>query len=165
MRGYVGVMVFAEDSLLLVQEPDYFTGVPRWGLPSGGIEEGESPAVAAARELGEETGCIVDAANLELISTIAVEHQGQPLSTSWNFTAMTRDLTVRPGDDPAETVMDARWFTRQDARDHLSALTYRPVREPALRFLTTGERGLRWTFELIDLQATIPEFRWDEPVR
>lgn len=165
MRGYAGVIVFAEDSLLLVQEPDYFTGALRWGVPNGGIEEGESPAVAAARELAEEAGCVVDAATLELISTTAVEHQGQRLSTSWNFTATTRDLTVRPGEDPAETVTDARWFRRQEARAHLSALTYRPVREPALRFLTTGERGLRWTFELIDPQATIPEFRWNEPVR
>ncbi|MGI8537138.1 MAG: NUDIX hydrolase [Mycobacteriales bacterium] len=35
-----------------------------WSTPGGGLEPGESPAQAAARELGEETGLRVDAAAL-----------------------------------------------------------------------------------------------------
>jgi len=31
----------------------------RWGLPAGGIEPGESPAIAVRREVAEETGLIV----------------------------------------------------------------------------------------------------------
>jgi 8-oxo-dGTP pyrophosphatase MutT (NUDIX family) len=31
----------------------------RWGLPAGGIEPGESPAIAVAREVLEETGLVV----------------------------------------------------------------------------------------------------------
>jgi len=32
------------------------TGRPRWTLPKGGIEDGETPEVAALREVREETG-------------------------------------------------------------------------------------------------------------
>ncbi|MGH7488576.1 MAG: NUDIX hydrolase, partial [bacterium] len=57
MQGFAGVVVFREGSVLLVNERDYFTGEPRWSFPSGHIEDGEDPAIAAVRELAEESGC------------------------------------------------------------------------------------------------------------
>lgn len=38
-----------------------------FGLPGGTIEKGEAPAEAAARELREETGAVIDPASLRLV--------------------------------------------------------------------------------------------------
>jgi len=60
VRG-CGVLAFdAAGRLLMVRhsyhEPD------RWLLPGGGLARGENPAVTGARELAEETGCVLDGA-------------------------------------------------------------------------------------------------------
>jgi len=164
MRGYAGVIVVDGDSVLLVQEPDFFTGVPRWTFPSGGIDDGESPEGAAVRELAEEAGCIIDVAALTLIAMAAVEHGGQQLSVGWNFTAAATNRQLEQA-HPDETVTDARWFGRDEAVGLLMQLPYGPKREPALRFLRTGGEALKWTFELLDRAAKIPDFRWDEPTK
>ncbi len=165
MRGYAGVIVIADAAVLLVQEPDFFTGEPRWTFPTGRIEDGETPDIAAARELAEEAGCMIDPSMLGLVATVAVEHQGQQLSASWNYTAVTDDTSLAPGDDPDGLVTDARWYDLADALRLLSDLPYSPKREPAIRYLTTGERDLQWTFELVDPDTRIPEFEWTKPAK
>lgn len=55
----VGIVVFAEDSVLLVRHEasaEHLTNT--YGLPSGRLEEGETCLAAAKRELAEETGLI-----------------------------------------------------------------------------------------------------------
>jgi 8-oxo-dGTP diphosphatase len=164
MRGYAGVIVIDEDSVLLVQEPDFFTGVPCWTFPSGGIEDGESPEVAAVRELAEEAGCTIDVAGLTLIATAGVEHDGEQLSMSWNFTAAATSRRLERA-HPDETVTDARWFGRDEAVNELEKLSYDPKREPAVRFLRDGGPALQWTFNLVDRESRIPEFRWGQPTK
>lgn len=53
---YVSVLAAADGSLLLVRQYRPAVQAYTLELPSGHIEEGESPAAAAARELAEETG-------------------------------------------------------------------------------------------------------------
>lgn len=163
MRGYTGVVVVAGDAVLLIQEPDYFTREPIWSLPSGKIEAGESPDQAAVRELAEESGCRLEITELDLIAMTTVTHRGAGLSRSWTFTA-TADpgIELRPA-DPDESIMDARWVPRDEAVTRLARLGYSPLREPALRYLRTGDAALDWTFELVDPAAAIPSFRWAEP--
>ncbi|WP_445402944.1 NUDIX domain-containing protein [Streptomyces sp. LE64] len=52
----VTAVVNAADEVLLLWRHRFVTGAWGWELPSGGAEPGEDPAVAAARELEEETG-------------------------------------------------------------------------------------------------------------
>ena len=62
------VVVVAQGQMLLVAGHDFSDATHHWLFtPGGGIEAGESPAQAAARELAEETGIIVDPGALTLL--------------------------------------------------------------------------------------------------
>ena len=60
------VVLDAQDRVLLfhTQDPTYPELGTWWELPGGGIEAGETEAETAVRELHEETGFVVDAANV-----------------------------------------------------------------------------------------------------
>lgn len=53
-RPCVGIFLFNRKGLVFVGERDDMPGA--WQMPQGGIDEGETPAMAAMRELGEEVG-------------------------------------------------------------------------------------------------------------
>jgi 8-oxo-dGTP pyrophosphatase MutT (NUDIX family) len=57
-EDWVQVVAFdPEDRILVIRQYRHAAGLICAELPSGGIERGEVPAHAAARELLEETGC------------------------------------------------------------------------------------------------------------
>ncbi len=64
-RRAVRVLVVARGELLMFHDQD--PGLPGsgwWVLPGGGIDEGETPREAARRELAEESGYVVEDADL-----------------------------------------------------------------------------------------------------
>jgi ADP-ribose pyrophosphatase len=55
-RGAVALVAMVGGSVLLERQYRHTAGKVMWEIPAGTLEEGESPALAAARELEEETG-------------------------------------------------------------------------------------------------------------
>jgi 8-oxo-dGTP pyrophosphatase MutT (NUDIX family) len=68
-RSRVCVMV---DHKMLVVKP--FIGADKWALPGGGIHKNEAPAVAAVRELYEETKVQVAAEKLKEVGAFKIAH-------------------------------------------------------------------------------------------
>ena len=102
-------------------------------LPGGGIERGESPADAAARELQEETG--IRAEDLEARATYVSGAEGKR-DTIYLFTALATQ-----GPKPCGIEVDeARFFALDALPDNVSAATLRRIAE------YRGERPIddRW---------------------
>lgn len=88
-----GVFVIAQTDagkIYLVEAFRYPLQEWRWELPSGGIENGDTPLVAAQKELQEELGLIAD--KWEQIGGIYPSHNG-PMSDR-NIVFVARDLSA-----------------------------------------------------------------------
>ncbi len=71
LRDFVQVIaVGAENETYLVQQYRYPAGESNWELPGGFIDEGETPAQAAQRELEEEAG--VSATKIKVLGKLEV---------------------------------------------------------------------------------------------
>jgi len=66
-RCSVGALVHDARGRLLILRPSYR---PDWLLPGGVVEEGESPAAALGRELGEEIGLVPTMLGLETVDYV-----------------------------------------------------------------------------------------------
>lgn len=101
-----------------------------WGLPKGGIEEGETPSQAAVREVAEETG-IAAVAGRQLgtidYSFYSRESGGRIHKTVHYFLmrAVGGDTSHHDGE-----VREARWVRLKDA---LQMMTYPNEREMVRR--------------------------------
>jgi ADP-ribose pyrophosphatase YjhB (NUDIX family) len=120
-----GVVVVDGDRVLLVRrriEP----GVGNWCDPGGHLEVDEPPAVAAARELEEETDIAVDPARLTLVDSVAMEPWGEKHVVSIGYAVdwVETTGTVSPGTDADA----ARFVGRDDLPGLEFAFTYVPDR-------------------------------------
>jgi 8-oxo-dGTP diphosphatase len=101
--------------ILLIQRGNPpFSG--RWALPGGFVEQDETVAEAAPRELAEETGLRLDAlALLGVYDTPGRDPRGWSVSVVY-LARVPRELSVTGADDAS----DARWF----AIDRLPELAF-----------------------------------------
>ncbi|WP_049928072.1 NUDIX domain-containing protein [Halopiger goleimassiliensis] len=130
----VAVVDAGDDPAVLCVERGLPPGVGEWTIPGGHVEAGEEPAVAAARELEEETGVAVDPGVLSIVdaTTLPPRDGKHVLSILYAVDRDETDGEPRAGSD----AQAARFWTPSafDATDE----TFRPVHEE--RFRTVVDR-------------------------
>ena len=99
-----GAVVHDGEGRLLLVRRAHEPGQGRWSLPGGRIEPGESAAEAAAREVLEETGLVVEVG--ELLATVDL-WGGYRVH---DFAAAVVGGELHAGDDAS----DARWCTADE---------------------------------------------------
>ena len=91
--------------LLIGRRNEPFAG--RWALPGGYLEENETPAAGAARELGEETGLAgLDLHLFGAFGEAGRDPRGWTVSLAYRTRLPAEAAVVRAGDDAAA----AGWF-------------------------------------------------------
>ena len=145
-RRFAGVIALHGQQVVLVRDRQPQWQHAQWVIPSGAVEEHETPVAGAVRELVEETGLRVPPSALRLVGTSATRSAGGS-SRAWNFTTTVTDPELAVA-DPDGTVAEARWFALAEAVELLGRLPYRPLAEPVLAFLDggAGAEVTHWTY-------------------
>jgi ADP-ribose pyrophosphatase YjhB (NUDIX family) len=151
---FAGVVAVHEDRIVLIHERHERWGGAFWSIPSGRVEDHETPALGAARELTEETGLVVTLERLQPIGTSFTLGK-ENAARAWNFVTHVEDdaLTVN---DPDGLILEAKWFRRSEAVALLSRLPYRPLAAPVVAFLTgSAAPGSHWHFASADADPVV----------
>jgi 8-oxo-dGTP diphosphatase len=104
-----GVAVVDPDRGVLLTLRDVDPGRGHWAVPGGHMEIDESPRVAAARELAEETGVTVDPDALVINDTFDAGHPDGKRVVSIGYATHVDDTTGTPTVGPE--VQAVEWFT------------------------------------------------------
>ena len=125
----VGVVVVQDGALLLVRRGVH-PGKGLWALPAGYVDAGEDPRAAAAREVQEETGLVVEVGEVVDVypSTLTGEHRGASFFLA--FTGRVVGGTLAAADD----ALDAGFF----GAGELPELAFESTHDAVRRVLTPG---------------------------
>ncbi len=100
----VNVAVIHDGRLLLTQREDFEV----WCMPGGGVEDGESVAHAAVREVHEETGL-----HVELTRLVGIYSRPLWMGRGYHIVVFVAQPTARVLRPQVDEVLDVRFFDPQ----------------------------------------------------
>ena len=113
----------------------------KWAMPGGFMENDETPEAAAARELQEETGVVIDAEAMTLVSVSSILHMAQ---THLVFRCYLEEM---PATTATEEAREFGWFTDDELPwDELAFPRIEPHVRQVYRWLRSGQYGIRIGF-------------------
>lgn len=162
VREAARVVILAQDSILMLADTD--PGIPGsrwWTTPGGGIDPGESPVDAAAREILEETGRSTEIG--ELLGPVAIRSvvhgfSDQILAQREEFFILHLDQTFAPSQDgftPEEQItMDGwGWLPVSELETVAEPIWPANVRD----MIELADQPERWPLDLGDVEeSTLP---------
>lgn len=127
----VRMIVVRDEEILLVRNH----GDPRWHLPGGAVERGETLAEGACREVREETGFVVEVAGLLGVYSNFSEYKNDHMMIFWGHPVREGALKLNL------EIAEARFF----ALDALPTLNNRSTQQRIAEFVA-GQHGQwgRW---------------------
>ena len=132
-------VIESERGVLATEYSDLTAVSGRWGMPGGGIDEGEEPVAAVVREVHEETGQAVDVGPLVLVQSSHWVGRS-PHGGVEDFHAVRlvyRGTCPEPTDpvvhDQGGTTAGARWVPRDSWQDLTWTANWRQALRRLLR--------------------------------
>lgn len=120
--GTAVIVINEADEVLLLYHV-FHPQVP-WGTPGGWVDRGEDPALAAERELWEETGIRASAGPLIYMKREPVpDHIGMAYLVELNSSDLPAKLTL------SDEIIDAQWFHIDQLPDVLLPFTRTAIRK------------------------------------
>jgi 8-oxo-dGTP diphosphatase len=135
------VIVRDGDKILLSQRGGPY-GHGRWHMPSGKLDHGESLTEGAARELLEETGLVVDVADLRLVHVVHHRQEAETPRIGFFFEAVA--WTGEPVNREPAKCLALQWFAVHD------------VPEDFIEYPQAGLRGYLGTTGLLTENGWTP---------
>lgn len=111
----VGVIVFDEDSKILLVQRGQEPSKGLWALPGGLVEVGEELKTAVKREVKEE--CDLDVEVGEVVSVVDLILKDENKKVKYHYILIDYDAKYIAGDlTPKSDVKNANWFTQQEIK-------------------------------------------------
>ncbi len=120
MTRSAAYVVFEKDGkVLLMRRKDTGWMDGMYGLPSGHVEDGESPTVAAAREALEETGARVDPTSLRPVHVMHRSPGEESDKEYYDFFFIPLEWQGEPSISEPSKCDELGWFAWDDLPDNI----------------------------------------------